>query len=481
MRKRSVGINAFLNVLRSIVALIVPLITYPYVSRVLGAENLGKVNYVHSIISYFILISGLGISTYGIREGARVRDDNQKVTQLISECFSIAVIMTMLSYLVMILMIFFFPSISDYKTLFLIEGALVLFDTIGIEWVNTVFEDYLYITIRTIVVHIISILAIFVFIHERTDYYVYACITVGTTGLVSILNWFHCRKRCKLKFCVTNNTKSHIKPILVFFANKLAVSLYVNSDVTMIGFLIGDFNVGLYSVSVKVYTIVKSMIAAMYTVTIPRLASKTGNNDKEGFKNLFSKLSSFMTLAVFPAMMGLCMLAPNIILLLFGEEYAEAGNSLRILAIGIIFAIYGGIVSTVYNVTKGLEKNSLIATILAAAINISLNVVLIPTFKEVGAAVTTVIAELVTFLYCFLRDEEIRKTIDWKELKSNFLHAVIGCIEICVIVLLFKKYINSNLIYVCTCILTSVCVYAVTLISVKNEFAIILIDKMKNH
>lgn len=479
MKTRSVGTNAVLNVFRTLLTLIVPLITYPYVSRILGAENLGKVNYVNSIISYFILVSGLGISTYGVREGAKIRDNKQKVSAFISECFSIAAIMTVISYLLLSFFVFAFSSLSHYKYLFFIECLLIAFDTIGIEWVNTIFEDYLYITIRTIVVYLVSIIAIFALIHNRNDYFIYAAITVGTTGLVSVLNWLHCRKHCDIKLTVNDHTKRHIKPILVFFANKLAVSLYVNSDITMIGYMVGDVRVGIYSVAVKVYTIVKNLLSAIYTVTISRLSSKIGKNDEVGFRDLFSKLTSFVTLAIFPAMIGLCLLAPNIILLLFGNEYSEAGKSLRILSIGIVFAIYGGIVSTVYNVTRGLEKYSLQATIIAAIVNVTLNLVLVPVLNEIGAAITTVIAELFTFVYCFLRANGIKESVDWKDFIRNFVHALLGCIEIVFVVIITEKMIKNNLLFICLSIIISVLFYSLTLFILKNYFICIFINKLK--
>ena len=471
MKNRSVGLNAFLNVLRTVLALIVPLITYPYISRILGAENLGKVNYVHSIISYFILISGLGISTYGVREGAKIRHENEGVSKLISECFSIALIMTVVSYLILCLLVSIIPAFERYKRLFLIECLLIVFDTIGIEWVNTIFEDYLYITIRTIIVHLISIIAIFMLIHSRDDVYIYAGITVGTTGLVSIINWFHCNKKCKIRITVSNDIKVHIKPILVFFANKLAVTLYVNSDMTMLGYMTGDYRVGIYSVAVKVYTIVKNMLAAMYAVTIPRLSSKIGRNDDEGFRTLFSQLVSFMILIILPATLGLFMLSSNITLLLFGEEYVESALPLRILSVGIIFAIFGGIVTSVFNVTKNLEMNSLQGTILAAALNISLNFVLIPAFREVGAAITTVLAELTTFIYCFVRAKDIKNYLNAKLILKNAIHAAIGCAEILGITLLFNVFIEQNLLYIMLSIIVSVLIYGLSLIVLNNDFA----------
>lgn len=478
---RSVGTNAFLNVIRTILALFVPLITYPYVSRIIGVENLGKVNYVQSIVSYFVLLSGLGISTYGIREGAKIRNNSERVSKFISECFTIAFYMCIISTIALLLVISIFPSLKQYKTLFLIEVFLILFDTIGIEWVNTVFEDYLYITIRTILIQLVSIFAVFTIIHNTDDYYLYAAITVGTTGLVSILNWFHCKKRVAIRLTSKHGLTPHFKPILVFFANKLAVSLYVNSDITMLGYIVGDYSVGLYSTSVKIYTIIKNMMASIYTVTIPRLASLQGAGKNKEYKKLLSQICCFVTLAIFPATAGLFFLSHEIILLLFREQYTLAYTSLRILSIGIIFAIYGGIVTTVYNVTQNNEKYSLRGTILAAFINIALNIVLIPALHEVGAAITTVIAEMVTLLYCFFHAKGIIGMIDWKMMTRSVFHALIGCMEIFVIIQAVKTYASQLWIIVTISILFSLVVYAVTLFLFKDTYLLALFKSEKSN
>lgn len=472
MGKRSVASNAILNVIRTALAVIAPLVTYPYVSRVLGAENLGKVNYVNSIVQYFVLISALGISTYGIREGAKKRDNKKQINQFISECFTINLIMAVVSLILLITIVMRVSSFENYRLLFLIEAFLVVFDLFGIEWVNTVFEDYLYITIRTIVVYVISIICTFVLVHSRNDYYIYAGLTVGTTGLVSLLNWIHCRKICSIKIWVTKNSKKHIKPILVFFANKLAVTLYVSSDTTMLGLMTSDYRVGIYSAAVKIYTIIKNLLAAIYAVCIPRLSSKIGKNDDEGFKDLYSELMAIMTLLIFPASIGLFLLAPNIILLLFGAEYADSAMALRILSFAIVFAIYGGLLSSVFNTSRGLEKISLQATIIAAVVNLGLNIVLIPIAQEKGAAFTTVLAEAITVLYCFFRSKDIRKFIDHKVIKKCLLEAVAGCIEILFITLAIRKLVASNVLCIIMSVSCSIVVYAITLIVLKDKFAL---------
>lgn len=470
MKTRSVAINAVLNVLRTVLALIGPLITYPYVSRVLGAENIGKVNYVNSIVQYFILISSLGISTYAVREGAKIRKDSVKISNFISECFTINIIMASFSLFTLLFSVASLPGLKEYKYLFFIEAFLVIFDLFGIEWVNTIYEDYLYITIRTIIIYTINIAAIFIFIHFREDYYYYAMILVVTTGLVSILNWFHCKKKCKIKLRISSESKRHIKPILVFFANKLAVTVYVSLDTTMIGAFVSDYKVGIYSVAVKIYTIIKNMIAAMYAVCIPRLAVLVGANDKIGYRKLYSDIVSVVAIIVLPASVGLMMLSSNIIVLMFGVEYIESIVSLEILSVGIIFAIFGGLISSVFNVTRGYEKISLQATILAAAVNTILNYILIPIFQEKAAAFTTVIAELVAFLFCFFRAKELRDFVDLKKIGKNILTAAIGSLIIVIVTFLAKMLNMGNVLTIVATIVSSLVLYVVLLLVLKNEY-----------
>lgn len=166
----------------------------------------------------------------------------------------------------------------DYTLLLIIESATILFTTIGVDWVNIIYEDYTYIAIRSFIVQVFSLISLFIFVHSTSDYYIYAIITVANQGLISILNIFHVRKYCRVRFTFKMNIRKHIKPIMVLFSNNLAVSIYVNSDMTMLGWMIGDYYVGLYSVAVKIYTILKQLLAALYNVMIARLSYSAAVN-----------------------------------------------------------------------------------------------------------------------------------------------------------------------------------------------------------
>lgn len=478
-RQKSIGINVILNIIRTIVALFAPLITYPYVARVIGTEYLGSINYTYSIVQYFVLFSGLGISTYGIREGAKKRDNIKEISEFISDCFSINVAFTVLSYIFFCVLLFFFKDEKIYFTLLCMQSFYIIFSTLGIEWVNTIFEDYLYITIRTIVIQILSIGLTFLIVHTKEDYIWYTFVTVTTTAIVSFLNWFHYRKKITIKLRRVKNLKKYLKPIFVFFANKLAVTLYVSADTTMLGMFVGDYSVGIYSVSVKIYTIIKNMLAAVYAVFLPRLSHIVGGDNTKQFKELYSDLVSFMTLIILPATIGLFTLSENIIILLFGKEYITAKVSLAILSIALVFAIYGGLVSAVFDVVMKLEKVALQATILAAAVNIGLDVVLLPYMKEVGAAFTTVLAELTTLIYCFVKSKGIVKYLDGRSIVRNAVHSVVGCVEIFFVVVLTKRSFSSHLLICIFSVLISCLLYFLTLVFVKNKFIVLLWNKAK--
>ncbi len=478
-KHKPIGINALLNVIRTVLALVAPLITYPYVSRILGAENLGCVNYTNSIIQYFVLISGLGISTYGIREGAKKRGDIQQLNQFISQCFSINIICTFVTYFIFAVFLWMNRRQDSYLDLFIVQSFLILFNTIGIDWVNTVFEDYFFITIRTIIVQIISIIFTFAFIHKREDYLCYAIITITTTGIVSILNWFHYRKLLDIRIVFNSKMLIHLKPIVVFFANKLAVTLYVSADITMLGAMVGEYSVGIYSISVKLYNIVKTILGAIYSVFLPRLAFTLGQKNMRQFKKIYSDLISIMSLVIFPASVGLFVLSKNIILFMFGNEYASSSISLSILSIAIVFSIMGGLVSSVYDVVMGLEKIALKATILAATFNIGINFVLLPYLHEVGAAITTVLAEAVTFIYCMKKSKGIKENINVLAVRRNALHSLLGCIEIVIVVSIVQVLFESHIIILAVSFILSIVLYAFILIILKNPFAMVIISKFR--
>ena len=272
MKKKSLGINAFLNGLRSVLNLFFPLITFPYVSRVLSVSGIGIYNFSNTYVNYFILIAGLGITTYAVREGAKYRENRDRINEFVSQIFSLNMIATIIAYVLLFASLIIFKNLHNYVSCILIFSLQILFTTLGTEWIYTIYEDYAYITIRSIIFKIISIILLFLLVRKPEDYLIYAAITVFSAVGSNLLNFIHARSFVHIKLTTKTNWRYHLKPILVIFASAIAITIYVSSDTTILGLLKNDYAVGIYSTSVKIYQIIEGLLSAILTVTIPRLA-----------------------------------------------------------------------------------------------------------------------------------------------------------------------------------------------------------------
>lgn len=475
---KSIKINAALNGFKTTLSILFPLITYPYVTRVLGAHNLGTVNYVQSIVSYFSLLAALGISTYATREGAKVRDDTGSIQVLANEIFSINLITTILAYGLLFATFLLMPSLRQYFGLACILSLSILFTTIGIDWINNIYEDFLYITIRSIVVQILNLVLLFIFVKKSKDYYIYAFLIVFMQIVIGISNFLYCRKYIKVKPIFHTNFKKHISPMLILFANSVAVTLYCNSDITMLGYMLSPYNVGIYSIAVKVYSMIRSLIASLFLVTIPRLSNYHGKMELDSYNRLIQQVTEGVILFLLPAVCGLIALSKPIVLILGGQKFVEASSSLQILSVALLFAIEGGIITNCINISSNKEKDNLIATTIAALINVVLNLFMIPTLKQNGAAITTVIAEVTVIVVCLVKNKSIMKIFNYKSLGKTVFQALLGCLAVA-ISYMFSSSIVNNAILVCgSTFAVTILLYGVLLIYFKNEFLLGVIRRV---
>lgn len=437
MKNKSLGLNAFLNGFRSVLNLIFPLITFPYISRVLYVSGIGIYNFSNTYISYFILIAGLGIATYAVREGAKYRNDKEKIKVFASQVFSINVIATLIAYVLLFLSLVMFKKLSNYVSCILIFSLQILFTTLGTEWIYTIYEDYAYITVRSIVFKIISIILLFILVRKPSDYLWYATITVFAGVGSNILNFVHARSFISIKLTLKTNWKYHLKPILVIFASAVAVTIYVSSDTTILGILKNDYAVGIYSTSVKIYQIAQSLLSAILTVTIPRLAMLWGQKRRKEYNDVLTKVINTLGILVLPASIGLIMLSREVVLIIAGHKFLPSVNSLRIITWAIIFSIFAWIFSDCVLIPAKREGKVLRNTLITAAINVALNFVFIPTMSYDGTSLSTVLAELSVMIMNGYSCRDIIKPIIFKkETLKNLLESIIGCIGIVVVCLL---------------------------------------------
>ena len=476
MKKKSVGVNAVLNIIKQCCAIIFPLITFPYISRVLQVENYGKVNFSGSIIGYFYLFAALGIANYAVREGARIRNDKDKIQTFASEVFTINFISTIISYALLFMAIIFWGKLHAYWNILLVQSIGIILTTIGADWINSIYEDYLFITIRYIIIQFLSVCMMLLFVKKPEDYIIYASINVIASAGANIANFFHVRRYINLKITFHPHIKKHAKPILLLFCNALSMQIYVNSDMTILGALKDDYSVGIYSAAVKIYNIIKQVLTAAITVAIPRISALLGQNDYKEYNKLLDRTFHAIVCLVMPAIVGIYMLSYEIICVIGSERYAQGYWTLRILSLALAGAVFANFFNNAILLPNKKEKFFLQATIIAALINISLNFILIPKISYLGAASTTVLAE---FIVLFLGVYHARGLYDFKISKRDIISCFFGCLIIILVCEMAKKIIAIILIRIVVSIIFSILLYTAILVLFRNRMAQIIIVKMK--
>lgn len=476
--KKSLKLNAFLNIIKQLCSVVFPLITIPYVSRVLGPESYGKYTFSNSIVNYFVLIAGLGIYNYAIREGAIVRDNKEKLSKTVNEIFTINIYSTVVAYLLLWGIVVISPQLQGYRLIIAVESIYIIFTTIGTDWVNAIFEDYFYITIRYICMQLISIICLFIFVKDSSDYIVYAMIVVLASVGGNLFNIMYVHKKyVHIKIVKNCNFKSHIMPIIILFFNTLAVTIYVNSDTTILGIFKSDFDVGVYSVAVKIYLVVKQILNAIVTVSLPRLSKYIGNGHIDMYQSLLNKIRNILLLIIVPCIFGLFMLSPEIIRIISGEEYIKGATALRILSFALIFAVLACYYTTCVLIPNRNERVCLVASIISACLNIGLNFLLIPKFSYNAAAFTTLISEVMVLVICiYFSKKIINSRVPLKIIISTILIGV-SVMEIC---LVCKVLISNIKLVILISVLASICVYFLILYIMKIDEIFDFIRDIKN-
>lgn len=481
MKPKSIKTNAILNVIKQCMNVLFPLITYPYVSRVLGADNIGRYSFSDSIVQMIITLSLIGIPTYAIREGAMMRNEKKQIRDFCSEVFTINIIAALLSYLVLFIMIVSIDRFRIENVFILILSVNIMSRCLGRDWINTIYEDYFYISIRFIIVHIISLILIFLLVRSPDDLLKYVFIMAMSEFLGNIWNIYYTNKRIPYSLKFSKDMLKHLQPILILFCSSIATTIYIRSDIAILGFMRPNSDVGVYTMSSKIYTIVKNIMNAVTTVTIPRLSFYLWSGTTEGKRNynrLLNNLRNILILILFPAVAGMFCLSRDAMFILGGNEFQMGGTSLQILCIAMIFAVFGCFFAHAVLIVNRQEKVFFKATVLSALINISLNFIFIPLMGINGAAITTLISEFCIVIYCGKVARRYFKSDSSKQ-SSYLLTTIIECVLIVVISITIRSMCDELIIRVILTVVMSLLMYVILLFITKNELLFDIIHKIK--
>lgn len=405
MTKKAISIkkNFFYSSILTTANYIFPLITYPYVSRVLGVSNIGICNFVDSVVHYFILVSMMGVSILGIREVARCKDDRSELNKTFSSIFLLNTLTTTIALLLLLVGTFTVPQLYAHKQLMMVGAMKLLFNYLLVEWLYKGLEEFKYITLRTLLVKTGYVLSVFIFVHSAGDYPIYYLLTVMMIVVNAFVNFIHARKYVSLSWRGMN-LKYLLKPFLTFGVYLIITSMYTSFNVAYLGFVAGETEVGYYTTATKLYALLLSLYTAFTGVMLPRMSALISEQKENEFERLLDKSLKFIFSFTIPLIIVTTVCAPQIIRIISGSGYEGAILPMRIVMPLMLIIGYEQILIVQTLMPMKKDKAVLINSVLGACVGLTMNILLVPLLQSVGSAVVWLISEVVVLVsaQCFV-------------------------------------------------------------------------------
>lgn len=407
MKQQSIKRNFIMNAILSVSSFIFPLITFPYVSRTLLPEGTGKVSFAMSLISYFAMFAQLGIPTYGIRACAKVRDDRGELSRTAQELVIISLVMSVFAYIALAMGLIFVPRLRAERELYAIVSLTIFFNAIGMEWMYKALEQYTYISTCSIFFKFVGLLATLAFVRQKSDYIIYGAITMIAGYGSGVFNLFNARKFIDMRPVGGYRFRRHLKPVAVFFAMVCATTIYTHLDTVMLGFMATDSDVGYYNAAVKIKSILVGVVTSLGAVLLPRASHYVEQKKMDEFYRIARKAIEFVFVTATPMLLYFILFAREGIYFLSGSAYEGSVLPMQIIMPTLLFIGLTYIMGIQVLVPLGKEKMVLYSEIAGAGVDLIANFLLIPKYASSGAAIGTLIAEIVVFLvqYWALRGE----------------------------------------------------------------------------
>ena len=466
-KEKSLTINFIYNFLYTGLNLLFPIIVSPYISRVLGADNSGKVDFANTIVNWFLIFAVFGSTTYGIREIARVRDEKDELNRVFTELFTINCITTGITIIVYFLAIVSVKKFQEEALLFLALSFTLILNIFTLDWFYQGIEEYRYITVRSFLFKILALIATFVFVKKRDDYIIYGIIGVLATSLSGILNYLYSKRFVRLSFKGLN-IKRHFKGLSIFFVTSFITNIYLTIDKVILGFAIDDKSVAFISKSRSVINMAVAVSTAVSHVALPR-ASYYIHKQKETYINFVKRVPNYILWFSMPLALGCIFLAPNIMYILGGKEFLPASMPLAIMAVTIILIPLSTFYQEQILVVSGKESWGAYCSFISSAISLILNVMLIPLCGVIGAAITYVMAEAIS---CIIKAYLTHKKLlynDVRVLTGSSIYYLAATIIMGLIVLAVKAAVSNVVIAFLVSAIAGAVSYGGVLLALKEK------------
>lgn len=475
---QSVKVNYILNLINTGTQMLFPLITFPYVCRVIEADGIGQINFFQSIISYISLFTCLGIPMYAIREIARDRSDVVQMNRTAMEILLLHSMLTLVGYAIVAILCLTVPQIQVNIPLFLILSLTIFFTAIGCEWFYQGIEDFKYITIRGLIIKTVSVVLLFIFVKSKTDLLYYGCYTAfGVLG-GNIFNFFRLRKYIHRENIIFSelHIKRHVKPVLKVFSFSVVTSIYLQLNTVLLGFLKNALAVGYFAAATKVMQMLLMMSSCLGSVMMPRASHLIAEKKEDEFNRLIQKSYDFTLAIALPMTIGLIFCAPSLITALCGVKFEHSILPSQIIAPIILMVAISNVFGIQVLFPKGKINIVTLCCGIGAVADLILNLCLIPFFSYIGTSIAYLGAEVATTVSMYFIG---RKYIPIIYFKKSHLTYALGCV-----VMAFALYGLSLLqLPTLTILLLQGCcgvlAYFIILCICKDEMLVQILSKIK--
>lgn len=496
--KSNIKKNYFFNLIYQIFLIIVPLITTPYVSRILLPEGIGKYSYTYSIINYFILLATLGFATYGQREMAKFSEKTEKQSIMFWEIILVRFVSTFISFLLCIILCLN-NCFKEYNNLMWFWSFLIVAQIFDITFLFQGNEEFGIIVIRNIIVKFVSIIMIFIFVNQKDDIFIYVICSVLSILFGNLSLWVKLPKKVVKVSIKKLRPWIHILPTLRLFIPTIAISVYTLLDKTLIGLMINDTYIeyetqiidgvlckvetikkisdlenGYYEQSEKIVKLAMTIVTSLTTVMISRNTKEIANGNHLQVKNNIYLAFKFLGVLGFPIMFGLMAIAPNMIPWFLGDGYEKSIVLLQLFSPLVIIIGTTSILGSHYLLPYKKDTKYTIGVIIGALLNVSLNIFLIKIYWSIGAVIASLIAEFgVAFtMYLFSKKDISLKKI----LIDNYKYCISG-IFMFLCVYISQIYLSSSILNTCILILEGIITYFIFLLILRDKFLYTFLKK----
>jgi len=445
MQAKSIKKNYALSLINSVLGVIFPLITFPYVTRVITPEGIGQVQFFTTINDYIILFTSLGIPLYAVREIAKIRDVEEKRNQLTVDLLGLHSIFTVFGYIAVFVLSLTVPEIKENIPLFLLLSIGIALNTIGVQWFFQAVEDFGYITIRSLIVKVVCLVLLFALVHSKEDLFYYGLVQLLGIGGNYFFNFLRLNKYINGwgKYLKKITLFKHLKPSLRVFLLNVTVGIYTQISFLLLGFMSGNESVGYYSMPFRITSVSLTIITALGAVLLPRFSNLYGSNKKDEFTQLGNKAISFIMAVSLPMFVGLLLLAEPVTLIVCGNEFRSSIIVLRILSPLLFIIGMSQIYGKYMLYSLGKELLMVKCTLFGLIVFLVVGVPAIHFMASKGASLATLCAEFSVTFYMIKAGSKYLDCTMFRRQNINYIISSLIMALVISLILLIKSSVIS--------------------------------------